>query len=314
MMDNDRNDQDMNQDQSLFDFFEKKPETDSEVPGVDEALEDQRAVEDLVETNVVETNVQEPETPATDNVIPQPVEPEEKVEPSGQTFNAVNAAAVITNTISPQPAKNNTEHEPVPVKAPAPANEKGKKNRLFGKNKNKPAEIQISCGKYLKDARLASGLSLEEVEEQTKIRKIYVSALENEDFNNLPPIVFVCAYIKTLSKTYNIAPENAQEMLEQFKQLLPTHLGEDTISHLAIDREIDEDEERKLKLLLISGIAAIALIFVTIVIFAFISLSSDDTNSHSSDSQEKFDPGKISQLAPDQFIKMKELPFKLKKH
>ena len=45
----------------------------------------------------------------------------------------------------------------------------------------------MGVGQKLQDERLRQGLSLEEIEEETKIRKYYLEALEQENYDVLPP-------------------------------------------------------------------------------------------------------------------------------
>ena len=52
----------------------------------------------------------------------------------------------------------------------------------------------MEIGQELKAAREAMGLSLEEVEQATKIRRKYLQALENEQFDLLPGAVYAKAF------------------------------------------------------------------------------------------------------------------------
>ena len=54
-----------------------------------------------------------------------------------------------------------------------------------------------SIGPELEDARTQKGLSFEEVEQATKIRKRYLEALEREDYSILPDAVYVQGFLKT---------------------------------------------------------------------------------------------------------------------
>ncbi len=52
-------------------------------------------------------------------------------------------------------------------------------------------------GTALRKARIQKGLSLEEVEQETKIRKRYLDGLEREDYDLLPAAVYVQGFLKT---------------------------------------------------------------------------------------------------------------------
>lgn len=73
----------------------------------------------------------------------------------------------------------------------------------------------VEIGNTLREARRARGLTLEEVEEETKIRKKYIMALEMEQFEVLPGPIYAKAFLKNYAKFLNI---NLDEILEAFKQ------------------------------------------------------------------------------------------------
>ena len=80
------------------------------------------------------------------------------------------------------------------------------------KNKN------ASPGEILQEGRVHSGLSINQVEQITKIRLSYLEAIEHDDFPKLPPVVYVTAYIKTLCSLYNISSEDTALVLSNLKK------------------------------------------------------------------------------------------------
>lgn len=74
----------------------------------------------------------------------------------------------------------------------------------------------MEIGNRLKEARLARGLTLEDVEEETKIRKKYIMALEMEQFEVLPGPIYAKAFLKNYAKYLNI---NQYEIMDAFKQI-----------------------------------------------------------------------------------------------
>ena len=58
----------------------------------------------------------------------------------------------------------------------------------------------MEIGQILRKAREEKGLTLEQAEEQTKIRRKYIEALENEKYEVLPGPVYVKAFIKTYAR------------------------------------------------------------------------------------------------------------------
>ena len=66
-------------------------------------------------------------------------------------------------------------------------------------------------GEQLKEARLQKGMSLEDVQEITKIRKKYLEAIETGEYKILPGSFYVRAFIKTYAETVGI---DVNELLE----------------------------------------------------------------------------------------------------
>lgn len=57
-----------------------------------------------------------------------------------------------------------------------------------------------TVGQMLKEAREAKLYTLDEIERHTKIRKEMLKALEEDDFEKLPPITFVQGFVKNYGK------------------------------------------------------------------------------------------------------------------
>ncbi|APB71406.1 DUF4115 domain-containing protein [Paenibacillus polymyxa] len=73
-------------------------------------------------------------------------------------------------------------------------------------------------GQQLKEARLQKGLSLDDVQEMTKIRKRYLEAIETGDYKVLPGSFYVRAFIKTYAETVGLNPD---EILEGHQSNVP---------------------------------------------------------------------------------------------
>jgi len=63
-------------------------------------------------------------------------------------------------------------------------------------------------GETLREARDAKGLSLEQVEEATRIRTVYLRALEEEDHGRLPPPVYVRGFLKNYAQYLGLDPQH----------------------------------------------------------------------------------------------------------
>lgn len=62
-------------------------------------------------------------------------------------------------------------------------------------------------GQQLREARLQKGMSLDDVQEMTKIRKRYLEAIEAGDYKVLPGSFYVRAFIKTYAETVGLNPD-----------------------------------------------------------------------------------------------------------
>ena len=61
-----------------------------------------------------------------------------------------------------------------------------------------------TVGKILKKARLAKKLTLEEIEEKTKIKKKQLLALEEERYQDLPPKTYIQGFIKSYAQVLDL--------------------------------------------------------------------------------------------------------------
>ncbi|MCL6559519.1 MAG: DUF4115 domain-containing protein [Firmicutes bacterium] len=73
----------------------------------------------------------------------------------------------------------------------------------------------MDIGNKLKEARVARGLTLEAVEEETKIRRKYLQAMEEEKFQILPGPIYAKAFLKNYAKFLNL---DLEEILEAYNK------------------------------------------------------------------------------------------------
>src|SRR5215208_357575 len=79
---------------------------------------------------------------------------------------------------------------------------------------NSGAEI----GRYLEQKRKERGLSLEEVEHATKIRKRYLTGLEREDYAMLPDAVYARGFLKTYANYLGLDGEALSRQLKSSRK------------------------------------------------------------------------------------------------
>lgn len=115
-------------------------------------------------------------------------------------------------------------------------------------------------GEKLRAAREQQGYEIEYVEEETKIRKLYLTALEEENFAILPPQVYANGFVKRYALFLGLDPE---ELSREFKQLAYSDAEPETIHHVPTQPE----RESMLNKLPVKNIA-LAVIFLLIAIWA----------------------------------------------
>ncbi|WP_027355414.1 helix-turn-helix domain-containing protein [Desulfofundulus thermocisternus] len=76
----------------------------------------------------------------------------------------------------------------------------------------------MELGKILQEARQARGLSLEQVEKETKIRRRYLEALEKEAFDLLPGRVYVRGFLRTYARYLGL---DAEALVARLEEMLP---------------------------------------------------------------------------------------------
>jgi cytoskeletal protein RodZ len=81
------------------------------------------------------------------------------------------------------------------------------------KEDNKLEEMELELGTLLKKARQEKGLSLDDIQEETKIRKKYLEAIEENNFDILPGNVYLKVFIKGYAREVDI---NYQALLENY--------------------------------------------------------------------------------------------------
>ncbi|WP_211745881.1 helix-turn-helix domain-containing protein [Paenibacillus sp. Marseille-Q4541] len=121
-------------------------------------------------------------------------------------------------------------------------------------------------GQQLKEARLQKGLSLDDVQEMTKIRKRYLEAIESGDYKVLPGSFYVRAFIKTYAETVGLNPD---ELLEGHKKDVPAPEQEATMEPVIQKRSSRPASERNNKWLsMVLPWTFLALILILIYVYA----------------------------------------------
>ena len=108
----------------------------------------------------------------------------------------------------------------------------------------------FEIGNTRREARVRRNLTLQQVEEDTKIRVKYVQAMENEDFDVMPGATYVKGFLRTYSAYLSVDPEvildeyrsrgaKTTEVQEPFGGVSmlgapPSHRGRNTVVFVAV--------------------------------------------------------------------------------
>ncbi|MFM9277249.1 RodZ family helix-turn-helix domain-containing protein [Paenibacillus jiagnxiensis] len=128
-------------------------------------------------------------------------------------------------------------------------------------------------GQQLREARLQKGLSLDDVQDMTKIRKRYLEAIEAGDYKVLPGTFYVRAFIKTYAETVGL---NADELLEGHKKDVPVQEQEATMEPVVQKRAARASGERNMKWMS-SALMWLFPILILVLIYIYIETRNNGT-------------------------------------
>lgn len=118
----------------------------------------------------------------------------------------------------------------------------------------------MEIGARLKEAREAKGLSLESLQETTKIQKRYLEAIEQGNFHILPGKFYARAFIKEYATAVGL---DAKELLEEYKEEIPNTEEDSTAQYTRISSSRKDNNPTK-------GTPAIFSLLPTIIVILLI--------------------------------------------
>src|SRR3954447_21839587 len=89
--------------------------------------------------------------------------------------------------------------------------------RLSGAPQEGMGEL-TQLGDMLRDAREVRGLSLAEVERDTKIRAKYITALEDNKLGDLPGPVYARGFLRNYASYLGLDPQQVIDLFEEERQ------------------------------------------------------------------------------------------------
>ena len=92
-----------------------------------------------------------------------------------------------------------------------------------------------TLGEYLKKSRESRNISLADVSDYTKISKIYLDSLENDDYTKMPAELYVKGYISSYASCVGIDEHKALKLYDSFQ--IETNDADEIQSGMLQDRK-----------------------------------------------------------------------------
>lgn len=143
----------------------------------------------------------------------------------------------------------------------------------------------MEIGERLREAREAESISLDSLQETTKIQKRYLTAIEKGNFHILPGKFYARAFIKEYALAVGLNPT---ELLNEFSEEVPQTETKQTEEYSRMDRSKRTDNTSKSPAILSIIPAIIVALLVIGIIFVAVTLyqkSMSDTNSDPANDQ-----------------------------
>nr|WP_226793482.1 RodZ domain-containing protein [Bacillus sp. B1-b2] len=131
-------------------------------------------------------------------------------------------------------------------------------------------------GNRLKEARVAKGLTLEELQEITKIQVRYLTGIEEGNYSMMPGKFYVRAFIKQYAEAVDLSPE---ELFEEFEGEIPSPVNEEISQNLSRVNSRKTLDSKNSKVFDILPTILIVLVVIGIIFMIWYFVNSKDSNS-----------------------------------
>ncbi|MED3624193.1 helix-turn-helix domain-containing protein [Neobacillus thermocopriae] len=141
-------------------------------------------------------------------------------------------------------------------------------------------------GNRLKEARLAKGLSLEDVQTITKIQKRYLVGIEEGNYSGMPGNFYVRAFIKQYAESLGLNPE---EIFETYKNEIPASYNEELpqkLSRVKTHKKISQSHSKIYDILPKILIAVFVISIASVIYYFYASKVGQDPNEQVSSENE----------------------------
>ncbi|ARJ40092.1 MULTISPECIES: RodZ domain-containing protein [Sporosarcina] len=150
----------------------------------------------------------------------------------------------------------------------------------------------IGIGARLKEARISKGLTLEALQDSTKIQQRYLSAIENEEFQVIPGAFYVRVFIKQYAEAVDL---DADEILSLYQDEYEPAVQEkqEKIVPATMQRSAGSKQSNQLKEAMPKIIVALFIIMILVIVYTLLR----DNASEPTVDDESSDP--ISSVVTD---------------
>jgi len=127
----------------------------------------------------------------------------------------------------------------------------------------------IGIGARLKEARISKGLTLEDLQDSTKIQQRYLLAIENEEFQVIPGAFYVRVFIKQYAESVDL---NAEEILTLYQDEYETAVQEEQekVVPATMQRSAGSKQNNTLKEAMPKIIVALFIIMIFVIVYTLL--------------------------------------------
>ncbi|SLL36510.1 cytoskeletal protein RodZ [Mycobacteroides abscessus subsp. abscessus] len=146
--------------------------------------------------------------------------------------------------------------------------------------------ILSELGNRLKEAREAKGLTLEELQEITKIQVRYLVGIEEGNYSMMPGKFYTRAFIKQYAEAVDLVPE---ELFEEYKEEVPTTANDElpqNLSRVNSRRSLDGASSKVLDILP-TILIAILVLAVAFLVWYFVYAKDSNPDKQSNNDTEQ---------------------------
>lgn len=119
--------------------------------------------------------------------------------------------------------------------------------------------MSLTLGEKLQQAREARGITISDVAEQTRISRLYLECIENNDYRTLPGGIFNKGFVKSYARYVGV---DEQEALQDYTRLITEQQGEQGDEPKTYKPEVLTDERNSSSLITII-FAVVILVLMT---------------------------------------------------